>query len=224
MTCLRAQVSLRSGGRGDDERLARIGAQLARARKELGHGRMRSHRLIITTTLLVLAVSAMAPTAAGAGPLLSGYGGPGQGNQAILGSALLNGGSGGSGGGGSGGRGSSAGGFTAGLARRTGSAGAGTGAGSTAGAGAAGGAPAPAPSGRGKHATGPVAGASSGGSTASARSSSLTASRGGVGGSQALGLSGADLLYILLAFGVLVFTGLLTRRLAREPSSGREAG
>ncbi len=220
MIGLYAQGSWRSGGRGDDERLARIGAQLARARKELGHGRMRSHRLITTAILLVLAVPAVAPTAAGAGPLLSGYGGPGQGNQAILGSALLNGGS---RGGGSSGRGSSVGGSSAGASRGTGTAGAGTGAPSTAGAGATGGAPAASSSARGKQANGPAGGASSGGSESSARSSSLTASRGSVGGSQTLGLSGADLLYVLFAFGVLVFTGLLTRRLAREPGSAREA-
>src|SRR5438105_12388818 len=44
-----------------------------------------------------LAVAGTAPLAAGAqsGPLLSGYGAPGQGNQVILGSALLGGPSGG---------------------------------------------------------------------------------------------------------------------------------
>src|ERR1700736_6516079 len=55
--------------------------------------------------------SAALPTTADAGPLLSGYGGPGQGNQAILGSTLLGGsagGSGTSGGGGSRGGSSSA--------------------------------------------------------------------------------------------------------------------
>ena len=35
------------------------------------------------------------------------------------------------------------------------------------------------------------------------------------GGSQALGLSGDGLLYVLLAIVVLVLTGVLTRRLAR---------
>jgi hypothetical protein len=46
------------------------------------------------------------PATAHAGPLLSGYGGPGQGNQAILGSALLGGSAGGSGTSGRGGSGS----------------------------------------------------------------------------------------------------------------------
>lgn len=43
------------------------------------------------TALLALGLSAWSPAAAYAGPLLSGYGGPGDGAQALLGSALLNG-------------------------------------------------------------------------------------------------------------------------------------
>jgi hypothetical protein len=57
----------------------------------------------ITSIVIVLAAVAASPGAAAANPLLSGYGGPGQGSQTILGSALLNGprnGSGGSAGGG----------------------------------------------------------------------------------------------------------------------------
>jgi hypothetical protein len=42
------------------------------------------------TTAVMLLTFAVAPTAAGANPLLSGYGGPGQGDQAILGSGLVN--------------------------------------------------------------------------------------------------------------------------------------
>jgi hypothetical protein len=180
-----------------------------------------TRRLTITAISLVLATSFASPAAAvAAGPLLSGYGGPGQGNQAILGSALLNGGS---GGGSSGGR--HAGNGTQVARASNGEVSTGTGAGAPAGAsaGAAGGAPAAASGARGKHPASPVAGGSSGHAAASADSSSLTASRGGAGGSQTLGLSGADLLYILLAFGVLVFTGLLTRRLARVARPGREA-
>src|SRR2546421_57056 len=58
---------------------------------------MTTHRRIITSAGLLLAAAACMPVAAHANPLLSGYGGPGQGNQAILGATLLNG----SGGGGS---------------------------------------------------------------------------------------------------------------------------
>jgi hypothetical protein len=39
----------------------------------------------------------------------------------------------------------------------------------------------------------------------------------------ALGVSQADLLYILLALGILVFAGVLTRRFA-SPGSGRARG
>jgi hypothetical protein len=58
---------------------------------------MKTHRRIITSVGLLLAAASCMPASAHANPLLSGYGGPGQGNQAILGATLLNG----SGGGGS---------------------------------------------------------------------------------------------------------------------------
>src|ERR1019366_9479043 len=66
-------------------------------------GRMMTRHRATTTATLVLALTLTAPAVAGANSLLSGYGGPGEGNQAILGSALL-------GGPGSGGGGSSSGG------------------------------------------------------------------------------------------------------------------
>src|SRR5262249_48861065 len=71
------------------------------ARKH-GHprqGSMRIHRASALAIALLVTLTGAA-SAAGSSPLLSGYGGPGQGNQAILGSALLNGGR--NGGGGSG--------------------------------------------------------------------------------------------------------------------------
>ena len=52
---------------------------------------MKIHRKIIPAVSLAVALSASAPGAAAASSLLSGYGGPGQGSQAILGSALVNG-------------------------------------------------------------------------------------------------------------------------------------
>ena len=55
-----------------------------------------SHDLLTTTLLAVL--MAAAPSSAWANSLLSGYGGPGEGSQTILGSALLGGGGGSSGG------------------------------------------------------------------------------------------------------------------------------
>lgn len=59
---------------------------------------MAKHRLTTTFALLALALlGALAPAASASSTLLSGYGGPGQGNQAILGSTLIGGSGGGSG-------------------------------------------------------------------------------------------------------------------------------
>jgi hypothetical protein len=129
---------------------------------------------------------AAVPATAHAGPLLSGYGGPGQGNQAILGSALLGGSAGGSGTSGGGGSGSRGGSSSAAHSR-------------TATHGAAG------TLGSSKRADALAGGASS------YPAVEPTASRSG----PALGLSGADLAYILLAAAALALTGALTRRIAR---------
>jgi hypothetical protein len=126
---------------------------------------------------------AAVPATAHAGPLLSGYGGPGQGNQAILGSALLGGSAGGSGTSGGGGSGSRA------AHSRTATHGAAGTLGSSKRADALAG----------------ERGASS------YPAVEPTASRSG----PALGLSGADLAYILLAAAALALTGALTRRIAR---------
>jgi hypothetical protein len=188
------------------------------------HGRMGSRRLTTTITalaLLVLAVTGLFSAAADAGSLLSGYGGPGQGNQAILGSALINGPS------GKGGSGSGPGSTAAQLAAASGSLAA-----SSTSAGSASTEAQPA-----SHSSKPNVGASrpthssaagknhraeagkASGNTSGTytHSSELTRAK---GGSQVLGLSGADLGYILLALGILAFTGVLTRKLARQPVSG----
>ena len=64
---------------------------------------MRSHRsTILIVATMASSLMAVAPLTAAANTLLSGYGGPGQGDQAILGATLLNGpGAGGGGGSGS---------------------------------------------------------------------------------------------------------------------------
>jgi hypothetical protein len=182
---------------------------------------MRNQHPTIAVTLLVLAGSALAPAMAVAGSLLSGYGGPGQGNQAILGSALLNGPSGGGGAGGRGSGGGGAGGVGGGGApvggARDEAAARARGSGAPAGPQASG------PSGGQKHANGSSGNASGGGFRPYTRTSNQTASQGSSGGSQTLGLSGADLVYILLALGVLVLTGVLTRKLVRQPVWGRDA-
>src|SRR5438874_7144215 len=73
-------------------------------------GSMKTHRRRIQRVgLAVVAIGTCWPLPAHASPLLSGYGGPGQGSQAILGSTLFGGPGGGSSGSGaaSGGEGSS---------------------------------------------------------------------------------------------------------------------
>ncbi|MHB8531121.1 MAG: hypothetical protein ACYDC2_00205 [Solirubrobacteraceae bacterium] len=150
---------------------------------------------------------ALAATA-GANPLLSGYGGPGQGEQAVLGAAVLNTPRGGGGGSGSSGGGSAEPSAAA-LALPRG----------------AGNAPS-APPGKSRHArrpTGTGTGGAANGQAGAASKAALpsgglaanaaaTTSAGG-----ALGLSGGDLAYLLLALAALGLAGGLTRQLARKP-------
>jgi hypothetical protein len=173
---------------------------------------MTSHRKSSLTLTLLAVLMTVAPASAFGNSLLSGYGGPGEGNQAILGSALLGGGGGNGGGGSSGG--------PSGL----------TGPSST-GAGVGGqasqeNARPTGPSGRGSRtgggagrATGGVAGsrgahgeASGGGALAYPVSSGDNTSR---VATSAFGLSGGDLVYVLLVLGALAVTGVVTGRLAR---------
>lgn len=164
---------------------------------------MMRHQRIISIVAFVALLLALLPSAAFANSLLSGYGGPGEGNQAILGSALLNTPKGGAGGGGSAGQSSSSQPATTSAAQAGGSSGTSK----------------QTPSARhtthvrsGKHGT--AGGNASGSATSSviypAASREVT-----TGGSRALGLSGADFAYIILALGVLALTGFLTLRLAR---------
>ncbi|HEV7163621.1 MAG TPA: hypothetical protein VGN25_10225 [Solirubrobacteraceae bacterium] len=167
---------------------------------------MKRQRLTTATTLTAMALSMLAPLGAEANSLLSGYGGPGQGSQAILGSALVNG----PGGGG----GSSGGGAT----NLSGSAaGAGSG-GST--LGARNGVVGSSRQGGGSSTHAAKRGGSrpdtsgSGSGTYKPAYPPSTATSSAVESSQ-VGLSNSDLLYVVLAAGALVLTGVLTRRLAR---------
>jgi hypothetical protein len=166
---------------------------------------IRHQRTISTLVFFALLLAAL-PSAALANSLLSGYGGPGEGNQALLGSALLNSPKGGGGGGASTGSASSQSSSGAGEATTQQADGA-TGAGK--------------PSTRGRPAKRTRAGkqaARSGAAGASSRAAVIypAASREvTTGGSRALGLSGADFVYIILALGVLAVTAFLTVRLAR---------
>ncbi len=175
---------------------------------------MTSHRTIsLIVTLLAVLISA-APSSASANPLLSGYGGSGEGSQAILGSTLVggSGGGGGSSGGASGGSpGSSPSGAVGSGARpaqsdATPTASSGRGSGARAGGRAAG----------ARSGSRGASGKASGGATrAYPVSSAEKAAQAASGETQTLGISREDVAYIFLALGALAFTGVLTRRLAR---------
>jgi hypothetical protein len=170
---------------------------------------LKSHRGLIYRAVLTGAVVLVcAPACAQAGSLLSGYGGPGQGSQALLGSTVV----GGSGGGG--GSSSSGGGRTS----------SGAGSGSPTGSLAA----APATSGRSTGAQGSRAARRRGrvaalavaaAPAANARPAALHFHETGAG-SSTLGLSGIDLAYILAVLCGLVVVALLTRGLARSTRTG----
>ena len=201
-------------------RLTRRHEELTRSysgrRREPGQASMRSRRMITPAIVCIAALSAAMPAAAPASSLLSGYGGPGQGSQAILGSSLVNrppGGGGSPPSGGSAHTGESA---TAAQGSL------GTGAGTPTGSSAHG---HPAKLGRaGKRASGGVRGASSGGSPAHTASARDAAVRTSAEGSDTLGVSGMDLLYILAALCALLLTGVLTKRIARTSTPARGAG
>jgi hypothetical protein len=163
---------------------------------------------------LVVMVGAL-PATALANPLLSGYGGPGQGSQAILGSALVNGPRGGGGG--------------AGGANGSSSASPGS------GAGANGAVAAPRGSGRSngsaagdrspasrRAATGAGGNGKDGQASVGALGMYPVSERDGAGRSPgALGFSADDLLYMIFALGALAFAGVFTRRLAHTTAAAR---
>jgi hypothetical protein len=180
---------------------------------------MRSRRIITPAIACIAAIWAASPAPAPASPLLSGYGGPGQGSQVILGSSLVNGPPKGGGGGSQGGGGS-------------------TGAGESSSAAAAGRLGTAAGSGQahagavvhkhrtttGTKARGVRVQGSSSGSGAYPASPAHAAVRPAAVGSETLGVSGIDLLYLLLALGALVLTAVLTRRIARTSDPAGSTG
>ncbi len=180
-----------------------------------------NRRTIVMLTLIALAISAVLPALASAGSLLSGYGGPGEGNQAILGSALINGrsGKGGSGGGSGGAAGTGRSGSYGSLIA---SAREGQIASSSDGSGGSTGTSGPRSSKSGGKQRQVQAGAEKASSSASQpyKQTNRPSTRASGGSSQPLGLSGADLLYILLALVVLALTGVLTRGLVRANVHG----
>jgi hypothetical protein len=187
---------------------------------------MTRHRSIstpifLTLSLTLIAVFAIAPGSASAGSLLSGYGGPGSGAQALLGSTLVNAPP--PGGGSSGGGSSTSGTNPAGGASAT-TIGSGSGGGGTGGsAGPGGGAHGTGSAGvRGGHvgsgqgATGASKSSAAGSSTYLSSGSSLSAA--GMAAAEdagPLGLTGADVLLFALVLGLLAVTAGITTRLAR---------
>ncbi len=180
---------------------------------------MKSHRIVIQT-LVFLAATVALPAPALASSLLSGYGGPGQGNQAVLGSALLNGpkGRGGSGSsGGSGSASSSTSGQTA--ASSESSTSTSQGATTTTEQGSS------APAGKGS-AGGQGGSAKSNGTTRTSGKSRRPASESSAvshasfypaaeripPSAQGSTIPGSDIFYIILGAAILVSLGLLTRR------------
>jgi hypothetical protein len=171
---------------------------------------MTRHRTITPLVGLCLALGLAAPVAAQANPILSGYGGPGQGNQAILGSALLNGPA----GGGSGGGGSAGGG----LSGESGSSTTATSAGSAGGHSGA----SKQSSAHGRSAT-PASSPQRIQPRLDPASAYLAAERGhAVGQSGTLGLGGQDLLYIILVLGALTLAAVFTRRLTQTTAAGTQ--
>jgi len=168
---------------------------------------MGRHSKTISIGILTAVCCVLTPAAASAGSLLSGYGGPGQGNQAILGSVLLGGpssggqgGSAGAGGGGSvaGGLGNSPAGSTGAARRRS-----------------------AAPPESRKHRKAGVGTPAAAGSQAQPGLLTRPAADAGTVPAQTLGLSADDLVYIILVLGALALTGALTRQLARPREAAK---
>jgi hypothetical protein len=192
-------------------------------------------RAAIALTVTLLAALAGAPSVALAGSLLSGYGGPGEGSQAILGSAVLNAPSGGSGSGTSGGGGAAT---SGGGGSVTSSGGGSANAASrsltsppSANHERAASSESSVSAGRARPTTGqpaPASGAGHGAATARATSrgtvSAVPASDRSAVGSQALGLTLADLLYALLALAALAAVWALTAGLERARANATISG
>jgi hypothetical protein len=199
---LTAGLLKRSRARGTES-----GRGLLEPRMEIeGRDAMGRHSKTISIGILTGVCCVLAPAGASAGSLLSGYGGPGQGNQAILGSVLLGGPSGGQGGSaGAGGGGSVAGSLgnspasSTGAARRRSAA----------------------PAESRKHRKAGVAKSAAAGSQVQSGLLTRPAADAGTVSAQTLGLSVDDLVYIILVLGALAVTGALTRQLARPRETAK---
>lgn len=182
---------------------------------------------ISSALALAAAMLVLAPTKAFAGsPLLSGYGGPGAGEQAVIGSTLVGGSGGGGGAGGSSGSGGSGGTSLSGSAGASTSGTVGT---SSTGSGSAGGSGVGAANARsGSHGTAakggatpraPQRGRSTGAGGGSASAYVYATSQGPVASASALtGISGGDVLLLVGTLATLGLVAILTLRLSRLQS------
>jgi hypothetical protein len=193
---------------------------------------MNRHRNIIFSAGLLAAIVVATPVAAHASPLLSGYGGPGQGSQLILGSSLLNG-PGGGGGAAAAGEASPAatggglGSAPAGSTSRSSASAVHAAHGSVLRPGSSGAAPAGTP---GVAPGTPGVAPGTPGVARGTPGGALGTPSGALGtyparqaAPPALGVSEQDVLFIVLALGILAFAGVLTRRLT-YPRSGPARG
>lgn len=179
---------------------------------------MKRHRTTLCTlALLVDGLVLLPSTALASGPLLSGYGGPGTGAQAIIGATLLNGPGGGSSGrapGSPGGGSGSSSGGSASLASGSGN----SGGSSSRSSSEVGGAPAHTVSASGRGGDGRVVGRQRHGAGASTQLADAPSNTGfastGAGGVETSWFSGSDLLALALAAGVLALTAVATAMLA----------
>lgn len=175
--------------------------------------------LVLVSLALVPAVVA-SPTALAGSPLLSGYGGPGAGEQAVIGSTLIGGSEGGAGSGGSsdstGSGGSGAIGASTGGSRPGSTATGGISAGSTASPGSGGNGSTGGGGGHtGKHGSTSSQVGALGGANRTQAFVYPTALRSASVDSPALGISGSDLLLFLVAVATLALVAVATVRLSR---------
>jgi hypothetical protein len=216
-------------------RLEHIGRRPGRVDRGLGHdGPAPRHadrglaisKIAMLGALLVFAIAGL-PPAALASSLLSGYGGPGEGSEAILGTTLVNGPSGGAGAGPSGGAGAAPAGT--GAASVSGTAGSGQGSSGALGDERAGLSSSGSTRVRGTGGrAGPANGARSGAPATRAASpgaafAAHAADRPAVE-SEHLGLTAQDLIFVLLVLAALAAVWALTVRLARTGSGGALSG
>jgi hypothetical protein len=182
---------------------------------------VKRHRTIIPTTVLVALICVAAPQVALAGSLLSGYGGPGEGSQALIGAALVKGPRGGSGGGSTGGgspelaepSSTSASASTPGRTEQRSSSSSRSSSQRSAGSSSHGSSASRTSGGRGAAAAAAARQASSRAGFASYPRSERVVDQ---PASFVLGLSGADFAYALIALFCLLLTALATARLARR--------